>query len=144
MKNVIIVLLFVLSMVSTAVGEKRPDDCVENDLRPQCLFTIDDNGKVHTDDGKAERTFSFPALKTGFVLDLRAPDFLPFVSIELAKWKMFGETFATDLGGTAGLVFVSLNWQYIPILKVGPTIWGGWDVSEEQYTFGAGFTIIKF
>jgi hypothetical protein len=131
-------------MVSPSVAEERPDDCKEYDLRPQCLFTIDDDGKVHTEDGEAERTFSFPALKTGFILDMRAPNLLPFISMELLEWGMFGESFSSDIGGTAGLAFISLNWEVLPIIKLGPTIWGGWNVPEKQYTFGAGFTIIKF
>jgi hypothetical protein len=142
--KLILVLLVSLLSVQISYAEERPDDCIENDLRPQCLFTIDDDGKVHTDDGKAERTFSFPALKTGFILDMRAPNLLPFISMELAATEILGESFAIDIGGTAGLAFVSLNYELVPIMKLGPTVWGGWNVPEKEYTFGVGFTIIKF
>lgn len=144
MRSVIITLLLMFYIVATASAEDRPDDCEENDLRPQCLFTIDDDGQVHTDDGQAERTFSFPNLKTGFVLDVVAPNLQPFIAVEVVEWSLFGENLAIDIGGSTGLAFASLDWELIPIMKLGPTIWGGWNVPEKKYAFGVGFTIIKF
>jgi hypothetical protein len=140
----IIILIFTAFSYSANAEEKKPDDCKEFDERPQCLFDVDEDGTIHTDDGEAERTFSFPPLKTGFVLDLKHPDLLPFISVELLCWDMLGESFAFDLGGTAGRAFISFNWETIPIMKLGPTIWGGWNVPEKEYSFGFGFTIIKF
>lgn len=122
----------------------RPDDCTEDDVRPRCQFEFDEDGRIRTKSGDAERTFAFPPLKTGFILDIGVPDFLPYVALEIFNVGILGETFAMDVGGSSGRIFLSLDYELLPIMKLGPMLWFGYNVPEETYSYGLGFTILKF
>ena len=133
------VVILALLVPSFALAE----DCEDGDESPRCLFKIDEDGKLTTKSGDPERTFSIPPLKTGFILDLGVPDFLPYAALEIFDFEVFNTDFAVDIGGTTGRMFVSFDWELITLLKLGPTIWAGWNVPEEKMSFGVGFTILK-
>jgi len=127
--------------------EDAPDDgtpCVKDDPRPRCLFDFDEDGEVHTETGEAERTFAFPKVKVGFVADLRFFDVVPYTTLEVVDWTMFGELFSIDAGLASSRVIISLNYAIIPILSIGPTIFGGYNVKEKDWCAGAGVAILKF
>lgn len=139
----------VLSLLSSPAQADDPppeDDkpCEKDDPRPQCLFDFDPDGKVHPKDPRAERVFEMPPLKTGFLVDVRAPDVVLYVSIQLLHWNIFGEDFAITAGAAPSRAIMTLDWEVIPIMRIGPNIWGGYNVPEKEWTFGAGFTILKF
>lgn len=127
-------------------GEPMPGElpCTPEDTRPRCLFDFDEDGKVKTKDGIAERTFSFPPLKVGFIFDVNHIAVLPYGAIEMFDWDMFGEMFNSNFGVSWNRVFVDLSWEIVPIMKIGPTIWGGYNVGEKDWAAGVGVNILKF
>jgi hypothetical protein len=101
---------------------------------------VDEDGQVHTDDGKAERTFSFPPVKTGFLLDVYSVDIQLHLSLEVYS---FGD-FTVDVGAASSRSFVSLTWEFIPVIKIGASLWGGYNVVDNSPAFGIGASILEF
>lgn len=101
---------------------------------------VDENGQVHTDDGKAERTFSFPPVKTGFLLDVYNVDIQLHLALELYS---FGD-YTIDIGAASSRGFVALTWEFIPVIKIGASLWAGYNVVENEPAFGVGASILEF
>lgn len=120
------------------------DICEGDDPPPRCLFDFDEDGKVHTEDGQAERLFSLPIIKTGIVGDFKNPTITPYLAVELFYFSLFDETFSFDTGVATDRVFLDFNWEVISFLQMGPLIWGGYNVVENDYAFGVGFSALKF
>lgn len=136
MKTKIIILLFT-TFCSLAHAEEKKTN-------PRDLFTIDENGKVETKDKKAERTFSIPPIKTGFIFNVKDPSFTPAISVEAFEFDIAEEYFAFDIGGAENTFFVSLGWELVPLLRIGPSVWYGYNIKEKSSGFGVGFTFLKF
>ncbi len=147
--------------VSNTTVEKRPasgttptpkqveedDDgtpCVKDDPRPRCLFDFDEDDHVHTETGEAERTFAFPKVKVGFVADFINFDVVPYTTLEAVDWTIFGELFSINAGLASSRAIITLNYALIPILDIGPIVFGGWNLKEKEWSAGAGFSILKF
>lgn len=142
-----IILILSVLFCGTAYAEPPPPEempCVPGDERPRCLFDWDDDGRVKTESGIAERTFNFPPLKVGFIFDAKNIAVLPYGSIQVVEWGMFGEMFSTNIGVSWNRVFADFAWEAIPIMKIGPTIFGGYNVGEKDYCIGVGVNILKF
>jgi hypothetical protein len=122
--------------------EEKP--CVPGDERPRCLFDFDQDGKVKTESGVAERTFDFPPLKIGFIFDVNHKAVFPHAAIQLVEWEMFGEIFATNFGASWNRVFVDLSWSAIPLMYIGPTIFAGYNIGEKDWSAGIGVNILRF
>lgn len=118
------------------------DECPKN---PRACFEFDKDDKVITESGEPERTFSFPPVKTGFVVDFRNLDVLPYLGVQMFDFSLpkVGD-FSVDAGVAPSRLFVSLNWELIPIVKAGPMIWGGVNIKEKESAFGVGLTILNF
>lgn len=119
-----------LLLANSAYGQDNPRD----------HFEVDPDGTVHTDDGKAERAFSLPPIKTGFLVDVYNPSIDVHLSLELVNVNDF--TF--DVGVASDRVFVAVTWEFIPVIKIGPSVWGGYNVSEKEPSFGVGFSVLEF
>jgi hypothetical protein len=135
-------MLLMLSLSSsTALADKS--DCSDDPRK--CFNGFDPNGKVITRDKEAERTFNFPPVKAGFIVDLHIKDILPTISAEAleidAPWN--GD-FSVDVGVATSRVFTSLTWEFLPIVKAGPSIWVGYNVRETDVAYGVGFTMLDF
>jgi len=128
-------IFIVVPCVSFADGRTNPRD----------NFTFNDDGSVNTRDGKAEKTFSFPPMKAGFIVDVKHFDVTPHMALEMVEFgaPWIGD-FALDLGVAAGRLFVSLDWELVPIIKIGPTVWVGYNVREEDVSYGVGVSILDF
>jgi hypothetical protein len=123
------------SSPASASCEDDPRDC----------FRFDDDGSIITESGKAERTFSFPPLKAGFVVDFYNRDILPHISIEIKTFEIpHAGDFAFDAGVATSRVFASLTWEFLPIVKIGPCIWAGYNVKENDPAFGVGVSMLDF
>jgi hypothetical protein len=111
----------------------------------ECVDGVDEDGKVDPKNEEVERTFSLPPLKIGSILDLNNFDLLPHLAIELRAFTVpkLGD-FAIDFGVATSRAFVSLSWEFIPLLKMGPSIWAGYNVKEKDAAYGIGFTLLKF
>ena len=123
------------SSPALAACEDDPRDC----------FEFEDDDSITTESGKAERTLSFPPLKAGFVIDVYNRDILPHISIELKAFEVprVGD-FAFDVGVATSRVFASLTWEFLPIVKIGPSIWAGYNVRENDPAFGVGVSMLDF
>lgn len=138
--------------VSAEAKQQAPDQeqpippCEENgDERPRCLFEFDENGQVHTKDKQAERTFSFPAVKAGMLVDVHDLDVLPYISLRAFRWTWGNQDFALDAGATLHRLFVDVHYEFIPIIAIGPTIWAGWNFEgKNTWAAGVGFGLLKF
>lgn len=137
--------LMLISSVAYA-DDPTPEEvpCVKDDPRPRCLFEFEEDGQVHTKDPRAERTFKFPPLKAGFIFDVNHKAILPHIGIQIVDWDMFGETFNTNFGVSWMRTFVDFSWEIVPIMKIGPSIWAGYNVEENDWAAGIGFNILKF
>jgi hypothetical protein len=144
----LIKLLLLISLVSaTAYADEPPPvdpPCVKDDPRPQCLFTFDPDGKVHPKDPKAARIFNFPPIKAGFIFDVNHVNILPYTSLEVLDWDIGSEMFNSNIGVSWGRVLVDIQWVALPIISIGPTIWGGYNVGANDWAAGIGFGILKF
>jgi len=107
---------------------------------PRDCFSFDPNGKVHTDSGQAEKTYAFPPIKAGFIFDFNTVDITPHISIEAYEVHHF----ELEFGIANSRVFTSIGWQVIPIIKLAPVIWGGWNVKDKTYAYGIGINILDF
>lgn len=120
--------------------EDDPRACFEDPADPDAP-----DGPIVTRDGEAERTFSFPPIKAGFIIDVYNKDILPHISAEvLAIEAPWNGDFSIDIGVAASRVFTSLTWEFIPIIKAGPSIWVGYNVKEASQAYGVGFTVLDF
>ena len=132
MKKFIVLLLCCFLNSSALADEPTPRD----------QFEFDEDGNVKTDNGKAERTFWFPPLKVGFLVDLQPDnrDVAPHLSIELFDFS----DFAFNAGVAQSRVFLSFGWEIVPIAKIGPIVWGGYNVKDETWAAGLGVSILDF
>lgn len=120
------------------------DNKCKDDPR-ECFDGFEDDDTIKTKSGKAERTFAFPPIKAGFVIDFYNRDILPHISLELQEFTVpFAGDFSLDVGVAASRVFITLSWEFIPLIKAGPTVWGGYNVREEEAAFGVGVSILNF
>lgn len=128
-----------------------PSSVSHADVNPECAddprecIDIDPNGKVTPKDPSVLRTFSFPPIKAGFVVDMRHWDVLPHIGVEVleidAPWS--GD-FSVDINVATSRVFTSLTWEFLPIIKAGPLVWAGYNVKEKDAAYGIGFSILDF
>lgn len=119
------------------------DPCLEDPRR--CFDGFGDNDEIKPKDDRAKKTFDFPAIKAGFIVDIKDPDILPHLGIELVDFSLpkVGD-FAVDVGVAPSIVFASLTWELLPVIKVGPSIWAGYNVKDSAPAFGIGITILDF
>ena len=139
----LIACLTFLSSITAAYADDSDKDC-EKDPRA-CFEGFEDDGSVIPKNEKVERTFSVPPVKAGFLIDFYHPDILPHLAIEILDFKIpKAGDFVVDTGVTVSRVFVALTWEFIPIVKAGPTIWAGYHVKEQDPAFGIGVSILDF
>ncbi len=120
------------------------DDKCKDDPR-KCFEDPKGNGKVVPKDPDVRRTFSFPPVKAGFIIDFKHKDILPHISVEVVEFTVprVGD-FAVDVGVAVSRVFTALSWELIPFIKAGPSIWIGYNVKENDYAYGVGITLLDF
>jgi len=129
------------------VGNSAPayaeDEC-KDDPRA-CFDGFEDDDTIKPKDPQVKRTFDFPAIKAGFIIDFKETDVLPHLSVEVFTFSVpkVGD-FAVDAGVANSRVFTSLTWELVPIVKVGPCIWVGYNVKAEKLAFGIGVSILDF
>ncbi len=135
-------MLLTLSLLSSVTLAEEPK--CEDDPRA-CFGGFDPDGGIITRDGEAERTFAFPPVKAGFIVDVRNRDVLPHISAEVYEWDVFWKgNIALDVGVATSRVFTSITWEFLPIIKAGPSIWVGYTVRENDQAYGVGFTMLDF
>lgn len=131
-----------LSLPSNVYAEE--DTKCEDDPRA-CFDGFEDDDTVVPKDPKVVRTFSFPPIKVGFIVDMNYWDVLPHIGVELleinAPWN--GD-FSVDINVATSRVFTSLTWEFLPIIKAGPSVWVGYNVKEKDKAYGIGFSILNF
>ena len=138
MKKLIILLVgSFLLIASPAYG-----DCASNPR--DCFPGFEEDGTVIPEDKRVERLFDLPSIKTGFVFDFYNIDIQPHISVELLNFNVAGEDFALDFGIASSRVFGSFSWEFLPIIKAGPFVWGGYNVRERSFAGGLGFTVLDF
>jgi len=116
----------------------------ESDPR-DCFDGVEDDGEVVPKDSDIKRTFSIPPVKAGFIIDFYHPDILPHIAMEVFEFSIprVGD-FAVDIGVSSGRVISVLTWEAIPVIKIGPTVWAGYNVRRESAAFGIGFSMLDF
>ena len=137
-----LVVLLILCLTWLGASSSAHAACEDN---PRDCFDFNDDGSVNTESGKAERTFSFPPMKAGFVVDFYNKDILPHSSLEVKAFEVpYVGDFALDVGVTTSRVFSSLTWEFLPIVKIGPCIWAGYNIKENDPAFGVGVSMLDF
>jgi hypothetical protein len=130
-------------LLSSNIAYAEEPKC-EDDPRA-CFDGFKPDGTIITRDKKAERTFFFPPVKAGFIIDVYNRDILPHISVEVLEFDTFWSgDIAIDVGVGTSRVFTSLTWEFIPIIKAGPSIWAGYNVREKSQAYGIGFTVLDF
>lgn len=111
----------------------------------ECFDGFEEDDTIITKDKAVKRTFSFPPIKAGFVIDVHNKDILPHVGVEVleidAPW---GGDYSLDVGVAASRVFTSITWEFIPIVKAGPSIWVGYNIRQGGPAYGVGVTVLDF
>ena len=137
----------------TAVNSSATTTPKKEDKKdPRSYFDIDKDGKVKTKSGKAEKTFSFPDIKVGFIFIAPQMDILPVLSLEIYEFKKV--PFYFDFGISPHVAYLSVGYNVISIFEVGIFAWAGYhflDRDEEFWgqkfygmSFGLGITVLKF
>lgn len=145
-KTLLILFLVSLGFVFSPANVFAEDDCPEEDKvctgegEDELCFCFDEDDKIETPDGEAERTFSIPPIKMGFVFDFHNTDLLPHFGIQIFS---IGDISA-DFAVARSRVFISLNWELVPIIKLGPSVWAGYNVRETEPAYGVGVSILNF
>lgn len=118
------------------------DKCRED---PRECFDFNDDDSITTNSGKAERTFSFPPVKTGFVFDFRHRDITPHLSVEVVSIPVgkLGDL-TIDGGIAASRLLGSITLEFLPIIKAGPNLWVGYNVKENDIAYGIGVSFLAF
>lgn len=131
--------LVVSALVGTAAA-KCPDN-------PQDCFDFNEDETVNTESGGAERTFSIPPMKVGFVVDLNNRDILPDWTIQIPHAELDlpkAGALTLNVGVATSRIFASVDWEIAPIVRLGPTFWVGYNVKAEEIAYGLGFAILDF
>lgn len=134
---IIFTVISIFSSVAKATCPEVPRDC----------FTFDENGQVHTDSGAAEKTFNWPPMKIGFLVDFNYKDILPDWTIQIPHTEIdlpYGQALALNAGVATSRAFISLDYEAIAIIRMGPTIWCGYNFLQEDIAWGVGFSILDF
>jgi len=143
MRKLVVVLALFATLFSANSVAFAGEDC-EDDPRA-CFDGFEDDDSVITKSKKAERTFSIPPIKAGFIIDLKNRDILPHLSVEILEFELpYLGDFALDTGVATSRVFLSVTWEFIPIVKAGPSVWAGYNVRENEPAFGVGLSILDF
>lgn len=138
----VFLVLFLVSLFPFAAHAQEGDcDLSEN---PRCGFEFEEDGTVKTESGKPERTFSLPPFKGGFVFDFYNRDITPSVLVQMFDFEVVDEDFGVEVGVATSRLFVSLSWEIVPIVKIGPSVWAGYHISENDPAFGLGVSILDF
>lgn len=147
-KLLLLLMVCFVFLASSVVSALAEGDCrCEDD--PRCCFgEFEEDDSITTESGKAERTFSLPPVKAGFLIDIYNRDLLPHITMGLKSFTVpqFGSwgDFSIDVGVATSRAFVALTWEIIPIVKIGPMLWGGYNVKETDAAFGVGFSMLDF
>ena len=132
-----------LLLQTSYVSAETTEGCKEDPR--ECFDGFEDDGTVITKDPTVSRTFSFPPVKAGFVVDAYNWDILPHIGVEVvsvsAPWD--GD-FSIDINVAASRLFTSLTWEFFPIIKAGPLVWVGYNIKQESPAYGVGFSILDF
>ena len=144
MKKLLMFLVLSTAFILPTANNAYADDKCKEDPR-ECFNGFGDDDHVIPDDPDVKKTFDFPAIKAGFIVDFKDPDILPHIGLEVVDFSLpkVGD-FALDVGVAPSTVFTSLTWELIPIVKVGPSIWAGYNVKDNAPAFGLGITILDF
>lgn len=132
-------------MVKPAMSWAGDPDCAKTPDDPRCVVVVDDDDSVDTGDETAKKTFSMPPMKAGFMFDFYHTDLLPHLAMEAFLFNVpkLGD-FTIDIGVATSRAFVTLTWEVIPIVKIGPAVWVGYNVREEDPAFGVGISLLDF
>ena len=126
---------------SGAVYAEKPQ--CKDDPRA-CIDGFDENGNVIIG-GKAKKTYSFPPIKAGFLVDFYNVDLLPHIGLEYKQLTVpYVGDLAFDVGVATSRAYTSVTWEAIPLIKAGPSVWAGYNVRENSVAFGVGFSILDF
>lgn len=144
MKKLLMCLVLSTSFILGTSSLSYAGDPCKDDPR-ECFDGFGDDDTIEPKDPKVKRTFDFPAVKAGFIIDFKDTDVLPHLSVEAFDFSVpkIGD-FAVDVGVANSRVFAALTWEVIPVVKVGPSIWAGYNVKEQDPAFGIGISILDF
>lgn len=144
MQKLFLFLGLLISFILVSPSSALADDECKEDPRA-CFDGFRDDDSIDPKDEDVEKTFNFPAIKAGFIVDFGERDVLPHISVEVVEFSVpkIGD-FALDVGVASSRVFSSLTWELIPIVKVGPSIWAGYNVKDNEPAFGVGVSILDF
>jgi len=81
-----------------------------------------------------------PDLKAGFDYNIRQSRIAPSLTIELyerSRWVF-------DFGLTIDVLYLSLGYNIAPIVEIAPHFFVGYNVHEQDWTFGIGLTWVKW
>jgi len=117
-------------------------DCADDPR--DCFGEFDEEDNLPTESGAAERTFALPPLKAGFIVDLYKRDILPHISVGLWSFSAPLGYISLDAGVATSRVFINVVWEVIPIVRIGPCVWGGYNVKENTPAFGIGLSMLNF
>lgn len=144
MRKLLMCLVLSVSFILASSGNVYADDKCKDDPR-ECFDGFEDDDTIVPKDPHVKKTFDFPAIKAGFIIDFKNTDILPHLAVEALDFSVpkIGD-FAVDVGVANSRVFTALTWEVIPIVKVGPSIWVGYNVKEKDPAFGIGISILDF
>jgi len=81
-----------------------------------------------------------PDLKAGFDYNIKQSRIAPSLTIELYEKKRF----CLDFGLTVDVLYLSLGYNIVPIVEIAPHFFFGYNVHNQEWTFGIGITWIKW
>lgn len=109
---------------------------------------FDEDGNWIPDDPTIEWTYTIPDISAGFIFDAHSLDATPSLQIELLEFDIPGlrwfRTWKLDAGVGYQRAYGYLGPRLTSIFEISVGGFFGWNWEDNDFSYGVGFTIIKF
>lgn len=104
----------------------------------------DENGD-YVPPPEVKATYQWPDVHAGFLYDVTQGKIRPALDIELAEFRVpFLRWQGINIGAAQDFGYVSINHIWTSIYEVETGLYWGYDLAEEEHTWGFSVTLTKF
>ena len=128
------------------VAKKKEDSILPPDMGPLGGH-FDKDGKWIPDDPEIEATYKIPDIGAGFLFDAKTFDVSPAIQVELLEFDTripYVRRIKLDAGVGYNRTYLYVGKLWTSIFEVSTGGFVGWNWDDQELSYGAAFTIIKF
>lgn len=108
---------------------------------------FDENGNWIPDNPDIPMTYKIPDIGAGFIFDVRSLDVSPSIQVELLEIDThipYIRTLKVDAGVAYQRAYIYVGKLWTSIFEISTGGFVGWNWEDNDISFGAGFTLIRF